>query len=90
LEQEIARLTTAGAQTKTITAIGFSENLNLYAANSFPSSRAGMSSAMSITTAAGRTSDFTTAQGMMASQIATKFNAMKMASLVLKQRHIII
>ena len=72
---EIARLTTAGAQTKTITAIGFSENLNLYAANSYPSSRAGMSSAMSITTAAGRTSDFTTAQGMMAGQIATKFNA---------------
>ena len=71
---EITRLTTAGAQTKTITAIGFSENLNLYAANSFPTSRAGMSSAMSITTAAGRTSDFTTSQGMMAGQIAAKFN----------------
>ena len=71
---EITRLTTAGAQTKTITAIGFSDNLNLYASNSFPSSRAGMSSAMTITTAAGRTSDFTTAQGMMAGQIASKFN----------------
>ena len=71
---EIKRLTTAGAQTKTITAIGFSDNLNLYAANSFPSSRPGMSSAMTITTAAGRTSDFTTAQGMMAGQIAAKFN----------------
>ena len=71
---EIKRLTTAGAQTKTITAIGFSDNLNLYAANSFPSSRAGMSSAITITTAAGRTSDFTTAQGMMAGQIAAKFN----------------
>ena len=70
----INRLTTAGAQTKTITAIGFSENLNLYAANSFPTSRAGMSSAMTVTTAADRTSDFTTGQGMMASQIATKFN----------------
>ena len=33
-----------------------------------------MSSAMTITTAAGRTSDFTTAQGMMAGQIASKFN----------------
>ena len=72
---EINRLTTAGAQTKTITAIGFSENLNLYAANSFPSSRAGMSSAMNITTAAGRTNDFTISQGMMAGQIAAKFNA---------------
>ena len=71
---DITRLTTAGAQTKTITAIGFSENLNLYAANSFPTSRPGMSSAMTITTAAGRTSDFTTVQGMMAGQIATKFN----------------
>jgi len=70
----ITRLTTAGAQTKTITAIGFSENLNLYAANSFPTSRPGMSSAMTIATAAGRTSDFTTEQGMMAGQIATKFN----------------
>ena len=28
---EITRVTTAGAQTKTITALGFSENLNLYA-----------------------------------------------------------
>jgi len=71
---DISRVTTAGAQTKTITAIGFSENLNLYAANSFPTSRAGMSTAMSITTAAGRTSDFSTAQGMMAGQIAAKFN----------------
>ena len=71
---EVTRLTTAGAQTKTITAIGFSDNLNLYAANSFPSSRAGMSSAMTITTAAGRTSTLTTAQGMMAGQIAAKLN----------------
>ena len=71
---EITRVTTAGAQTKTITALGFSENLNLYAANSFPTSRAGMSSAMTITTAAGRINDFTTSQGMMAGQIAEKFN----------------
>ena len=47
---EITRLTTAGAQTKTITAIGFPDNLNLYAANSFPSSRPGMSSACLIYT----------------------------------------
>ena len=33
-----------------------------------------MSSAITITTAAGRAAEFTTAQGMMAGQIAEKFN----------------
>ena len=59
---------------QTITAVGFSENLNLYAANSFPTSRAGLS-AITIATAASRTNDFTTAQGMMAGKIAAKFNS---------------
>ena len=71
---EIKRLTTSGAHTKTITGVGFSDNLNLYAANSYPTTRAGMSSAITITTAAGRTAEFTTAEGMMAGQIAEKFN----------------
>lgn len=71
---EITRFTTSGAQTKTITALGFSENLNLYAANSFPTTRAGMTTAMTISTAAGHTKEITTAQGMMAGQISEKLN----------------
>ena len=71
---EITRLTTAGSQTKTITAVGFPENLNLYAADSFPLARTGMPSAVTIDTAAGRIGNLSTAQGMMAGQIASKFN----------------
>ncbi len=71
---EITRFTTSGAQTKTITSVGLSENLNLYAANSFPTTRAGMTAAITISTAAGRTKEITTSQGMMAGQIAETFN----------------
>ena len=71
---DISRLTTSGAQTKIITGIGFSDNLNLYASNSYPTTRAGMSSAITITSAANRTLEFETANGMMAGQIAEKFN----------------
>ena len=71
---EITRLTTDGAHVKKITGIGFTDNLKLYAANSFPSARSGMPSAVTITTSAGRTANFTPESGMMAGQIADKFN----------------
>ena len=72
---EISRITTTGAQTKVISGIGFSNNLNSYASNSFPSSRAAMPSNISINTDAGRTGEISVPQGMMAGQIAEKINS---------------
>ena len=71
---EIKRLTTEGSHIASITAVGFSDNLNVYASNSFPTSRAGMSSEVTVGTEAGRSAQFSSEQGMMAGQIADKFN----------------
>ena len=71
---KVDRLTTSGSHSTSITGIGFSNNLNSYAANSFPSSRSGMSSAITVQTAADRSAKFNTEAGMMAGQIAEKFN----------------
>ena len=70
---KVDRLTTSGSYTS-ITGIGFSNNLNSYASNSFPSSRSGMSSSITVQTAADRSAVFNTEAGMMAGQIAEKFN----------------
>jgi len=71
---EIQRLTAKGAYSASITGVGFSNNLNVFASNSFPTSRAGMPSAITIGTEAGRSAQFSSEQGMMAGQIADKFN----------------
>ena len=74
LGADIRRLTTAGSHVKSITSVGFADNLNAYGSNSFPTSRPGLNSSISVVTDAGRSLNFSSEPGMMAGQIASKFN----------------
>lgn len=71
---DIDRRTTTGLQSASITAVGFSNNLNVYASNAFPTSRAGLTGDVTFATDAGYTKSVSSAQGMMAGQIAAKIN----------------
>ena len=71
---EIDRRTTSGLQSKSITVAGFSNNLNVYASNAFPTSRVGLTGDVTFVTDASYTASVSTDQGMMAGQIAAKIN----------------
>ena len=71
---QISSRTTSGSHLKSVTAIGFTNNLSAYAANSYPTSRSGISTPIKIETSVGRVSEITTDAGMMAGQIANKLN----------------
>ena len=71
---DIDRRTTSGLQSKQITGAGFSNNLNIYASNAFPTSRASLTGDVTFVTDAGYTASVSTDQGMMAGQIAEKIN----------------